>query len=250
MINAILVEDEQHCIDRIKELISSPAGKNIQLTGIARSVEEARALIAAKSPDLVFLDVQLSDGSAFDLLHSLPVDFQIIFTTAFDSFAVQAFRFSAVDYLLKPVDETQFSNAVVRTDDILEKKSFSKKLDSLLANIQTQKTDQRICIPTKDAYEFVNVADIIYGRSEGNYTFLHLSGGKKMIASKPLKEFEKLLTDHGFYRVHHSYLINLLQIRRVVKTDGGYVEMSNGDQVEISVRKKDSFLQKIKAVKP
>ena len=246
MLKAIIVDDEQHCIDRLKKLLGEHLGA-IELIGSFKTVKEALKGIETIAPDVVFLDVHLQDETGFDLLARLsPIDFEVIFTTAYDNYAVEAFRFSALDYLLKPVDKEEFAATIQK---IVEKgglKDASKRLEVLFYNFENKMVGSRkAAIPTLEGLTFIKIDDIVRCQSDGNYTNIFLIENKKLIATKTLKYFEEMLDDHQFFRVHKSHYINVSFIDKYLKGKGGYVLMSDGSRIEVAVRRKEEFLKKV-----
>lgn len=222
MINAVIIDDEQHCVDRLKNMLNADFSTSVQLSGCAQSVNEAIQLIANVKPDLIFLDVQIHDETGFDLLRKLQgFDFGIIFTTAYEKFAIQAIKFSAIDYLLKPVDKDDLHKALEKSSNEISKKTTAAKLDILLHNLE-RKSDslKKIIVPTVTGFEFLNVADIIHCKSDINYTTIYLKENKKFIVAKTLKEFEEMLSEYNFFRVNNSHLINLACIKSYNKGKG------------------------------
>ena len=258
---AAIIEDELHSREFLKSIVSE-LFPDIQIVGSAESVSAGIALIEQTQPDLVFLDIEMQSGTGFDLLQQVNRrDFDVIFTTAYDHYAIQAIKFSAVDYLLKPIDLEELQVAV---DKVRERRSLSRQtqpnalhaeltqppvaspnraLEMLLANLQNPAQPQTITLATSDGLEFVPLATIIRLEAAGAYTTFHLKDGKKIVVSKNLKEYENLLPPRQFFRVHNSHLINLHEVRRMIKTDGGYAVMSDGVSVMISPKKRDEFLQ-------
>ena len=245
MINAIIIDDEQHCIDRLSGLLREYCSDAVELAGVYSSVADGLAALRRQPPDLVFLDVMIQDETGFDLLQQLPViPFDIIFTTAFEKYAVQAFKFSAIDYLLKPIDPADLRQAVDKLARKKERKEWPDKLDTLLHNLKTiEGNSKRIGIPTINGFTFLQVNDIIRCQSEINYTTLFLKDKQKITVAKTLKEFEEILPEDVFFRAHHSHIINLNYIKRYIKGDGGQIELQNGNYVDVSRRKKDEFLK-------
>jgi two-component system LytT family response regulator len=242
MIKAIIIDDEAHCIDRLKTLLAPYSSKNIQLAGSFSTVEQGLEGIKQLRPDLVFLDVQIHDRTGFDLIREVgEIDFEVIFTTAYDKYAVQAFRFSAIDYLLKPVDADDLRAAIDKAVEKKSKDDTSKKIDVLLQNVQG--ASKKICVPVINGLIFVQVMDIVRCQSEVNYTNIFLKDKQKLLVAKTLKEFEELLTDYNFFRVHNSHLINLNYIKSYNKGKGGFITMVDGSQIEVSTRRKDEFLK-------
>ncbi len=248
MIKAVIVDDEQSCIDRLSSLLATHCSQSVHLAGTPLSVEEGLQVITKSKPDVVFLDVQLHSSTGFDLLKQLgEIRFEVIFTTAFEKYAVQAFKFSAIDYLLKPVDPDDLQQAVGKLQEKLSKDEMSAKLDVLFHNLKDIRgASKKISIPTINGLEFVDVSDIIRCQSDENYTNIFLrEQPRKITVAKTLKEFEELLTEYNFYRVHNSHLINLAHIKRYNKGTGGYVTMNDNSEVEVSTRRKEEFLKRI-----
>ena len=243
MIKAIIVDDEQHCINALLKLVE-PLSDAIKITDTFNSVDAALQVVHEISPDLVFLDVQINDKTGFDFLKELEtIPFEVIFTTAHEKYAVQAFKFSAVDYLLKPIDEDDFTQAISKLNLKIEAKDFSKKVKSLLSNVTKNDGQKRITIPTSEGLEFLDVADIIRCESDVNYTTIYTNDKRSLVVSKTLKWFETLLQNAGFFRIHNSHLINLSYIKKYTKGKGGYVTLSDDSNIEVSTRKKEGFIK-------
>lgn len=244
MIRSIIIDDELHCINRLSGLLEEHCKQNIHLMDSFQSVDEGVAGIKKLQPDLVFLDVQIHDKTGFDLLKQLDeINFEIIFTTAFEKYAVQAFKFSAIDYLLKPVDGDDLKQAVEKLNQKTSKTESSGKLQVLFNNLQG--LSKRICVPVINGLVFLQVSDIIRCESDVNYTTIFLKDKQKLMVAKTLKEFEEMLTDYNFFRVHNSHLINLSYIKNYVKGKGGYVVLTDGSEIEVSSRRKEPFLKKL-----
>ncbi len=245
MIKAIIVDDEQHCTDRLTSLLLNHHAATIHLLPAASSVKEGIRAIKEYQPDLIFLDVQINDRTGFDLLRECgPVNFKIIFTTAFDRFAIQAIKFSAIGYLLKPIDEDDLAEAL---DKISE---TSVENTSLMAGVIENNMHQpvkkkKITIPTGNELLFLNIQEIIRCHSDINYTTIYKSDHQKIVVAKTLKEFEELLADQDFYRIHNSDLINLAFIKSYNKGKGGSVVLQDGTELEVSTRRKEDFLKKM-----
>ncbi|MBI3501588.1 MAG: response regulator transcription factor [Bacteroidetes bacterium] len=247
MINAIIIEDEKKSASALEELLKRNCPE-VSLLGKAGSVKEGYDLFYKTKPDLIFLDVMLGDGSGFDVLEKLSdLKFEVIFTTAHEKFAIKAIKYSALDYLLKPIDAEELKIAVGKIAGRNQKFSNEENLRSLLENVK-QKEDQfsKITFPSGHAYEIVSIKDIIRCEANDNYTNVFLSNGKKLLVSGTLKQYEDLLPEKDFVRVHHSNLINMAHMVRFMKEDGGYAEMSDGSKVEVSRRKRDDLLQRLK----
>lgn len=247
MITAIIIDDEQHCINRLTNLLSDCCADNVKLCGAFQSVEEGLQAIKQLNPQLIFLDVEIHDKTGFDLLKQLPeTNFEVIFTTAYDKYAVQAFKFSAIDYLLKPIDADELHAAIKKLNEKVYQKDITQKLDTLFYNLKSiPGSSKRICVPVLSGLVFIQTDDIIRCESSVNYTTLFLKNKQKLLVAKTLKEFEELLHDYNFYRIHNSHLINLAYIKMYNKGKGGSVTMEDGTEIEVSTRRKDEFLKKL-----
>ncbi len=242
MIKAIIIDDiEQARVTLKKDLqVYAP---DVQIIGEANGVVEGAKLLKNTKPDILFLDIQMQDGSGFDLLDILKeINFKIIFITASDAHAIKAFRYAAIDYLLKPVDPDELLHALkkFREQQLNENEKY-QLLNETLKN--TQKVHERVALHTQDKIHIVNIRDIIRCESNVNYTEFHFSNTKKLLVTKTLKEFEDLLSDQGFYRVHQSHLVNTRFIKEFVKTDGGYLMMTDGCNVPVSTRKRPEVMK-------
>ncbi len=249
MIKALIIEDEQKSREMLAMLVQQNC-PNLQLLGSAKNVHEGVEMINSLKPDLIFLDIQMPDGTGFDLLEQVQdKKFEIIFTTATDKHALKAIKYSACDYLLKPLDIDELKQAV---DKVSNKQNVAPTMENLQFLIQHLKkaddTYQKITLPTGNAYEIVNIKDIIRCEADASYTHFHLVGGKKLMVSASLKHYEDLLPENEFIRVHHQHLINMNHVTRYLKQDGGYAVMSDGTQIEISRRKKDAFMERLNKV--
>lgn len=248
MIRAIIVDDEQHCIDLLQSLLQRHFLHQISIEASCKTVTEAMLAIKQLQPQLVFLDVQIQHETAFELLQQFAaINFEVIFTTAYEKYAVQAFKFSALDYLLKPVLEEDLRIAVGKVKAALNQKQTSARLEVLFGNMRLLESQQRrICIPVSTGLIFLQVSDIIRCESNINYTTLYTADKRKIVAAKTLKDFEEMLVESNFYRVHNSHLINLHYIRSYSKNGaGGTVVLSDGTEVAVATRRKDEFLKKI-----
>lgn len=250
MIKALIIDDEQHCINRLSVLIEEHFSQTIQVAGSFQTVEEAVIGIRKIQPDLIFLDVQIGDKSGFDLLKQLnDINFEIIFTTAYEKYAVQAFRFSALDYLLKPVDADDLKAAIHKLKELRSRKDTAGRLDVLFHNMKNlQGSSKRICVPVVNGMVFLQVNDIVRCQSDINYTTIFLKDGKSLVVAKTLKDFEAMLSEYNFFRVHNSHMINLNYIKSYNKGKGGYITMTDNSSVEVSTRRKEEFLKKLESI--
>lgn len=242
MKKAIIIDDENRTRDLISKMINSfgldieaiPAGENVQ-SGI-KAIEE-------HNPDLVFLDIQMPDGTGFDVLKSVKdKKFEVIFITAHEEFAIKAIKFSALDYILKPVDPTELREAVESALKSMEGKKDNSQFDALNHNIQPQQK-RRLVLKTQESVHVVDLEQIIRCEADRNYTSFFLTEGKKILVSKTLKEYETLLSGHNFLRVQQSHLINLDYVDRYDKGNGGSVVMKDGSEVPLSPAKRDIFFK-------
>lgn len=247
MINAIIVDDEQHSIDRLVFLLKENCSRSVKVLGTYTSVDEGIPAVQHLKPDLVFLDVQMGSKTGFDLLQQLDeINFEIIFITAYEKYAVQAFRFSAFDYLLKPVNQNEFLQTLDKLKEKFSQSEQSKKLETLFYNLKNLNgVSKKISIPTGSGLIFPEVNNIIRCESDVNYTSIFFRGQPKITVAKTLKEFEDLLSDCNFFRVHNSHLINLSFIKSYHKGKGGHVTLTDDTRIEVSVRRKDNFLKRL-----
>ena len=250
MIKSVIIEDEKKSRDALSHLLQKYCS-GVNIIGSAENVKEGIDIVSKLKPELIFLDVMMPDGSGFDVLERTSPDlsgkFDVIFTTATDKFAVKAIKYSALDYLLKPIDPGELINAVKKVLERNKKISNEENFRSLLENVrQNENQYSKITLPTGHAYEIVLIKDIVRCEANDNYTNVFLTGGKKFLVAVTLKHYEDLLPEKDFIRVHHSHLINMNHMVRFLKEDGGYAVMSDGSKVEVSRRKREDFLQKLK----
>jgi two-component system LytT family response regulator len=239
----IIIDDESDAVDFISS-IATEYCPDLDVVGKANNVREGVAVINEIKPDLVFLDVEMPNGTGFELLTHFPEKtFDVIFITAFNHYAIQAIKFSAVDYLLKPININEFIEAVnkvvtKRRSGVL---SGNENFDILLENLRTSHPT-RLVIPTSDGREYLNPKDIIRIEADRSYSWFFITGRHKILVSRHLKEFQDLLNDRNFFRPHNSHLINLDFVKKFIRHDGGYIEMTDGSQIPISRNRKDLFL--------
>lgn len=247
MLRALVVEDVEAVREEYVALIRAYC-PSVTIVGQADSVAGGVQLIRQLSPDLVFLDVDLTDGTGFDLLQQLsPVGFKVIFVTGYEHHAVRAFRFSAIDYLLKPLDPYELTEAVKKAESSLGQELFNTKLANLFANLERPKDLQKLILKTADRIYSVHVQDVIFCESDKNYTTFHFINAPKIVVSTNLKEYDTILSPHGFFRTHQSFLINMAFFDHFIKADGGNrIVLKNKQVIPLSVRKKDEFLELLK----
>lgn len=247
MLTAVIVDDMPQAIENLK-LDLQQYCPEVEVIGEAEGVVSGAKLLNQIQPDILFLDIQLQDGSGFDLLEILPnVRFKLIFTTASDAFAIKAFRFAALDYLLKPIDPDQLTDAIQKAKTQLDDHQ-EQGIDLLLENVKTRQLPQKIALHTLERVQVVGIDEIIRCESSGNYTQFYFANQQKLLVTKTLKEFDKLLEGHQFLRVHQSHLINLQHLDAFVKTEGGFLLMKDGSQVPVSIRKRAVVLKRIEGL--
>ena len=244
MIRTIIIDDEAHQRLAIEHMVSNYCPK-LKVVSHADSVQSGLSAIIKHKPDLVLLDIQLDDGTGFDLLDKLQtVDFKIIFITAHDQFAVKAFRFSALDYLLKPLDLDDLVHAVAKISEVGQR-DFHVQLANLKEHLDNAERDQKkIIIKTHNHIHLIPVNEIQYCRSDNNYVTFFLKNKKHIVASANLKDYEEILAGSDFFRVHKSYLVNLKFVRRLEKTQGGFVFLEGEVKIPVAVRKRPELFQK------
>ena len=240
---AVIVDDESKGRISLKKLCEKYV-PNLKIEGLAESVALAKQVIDRTDPDLVFLDIRMPVEDGFELLKKYDdVPFDVIFTTAFDQYAIKAFRFSAIDYLLKPISIQELQAAVEKVRKKKEKISGNAKgnIAMLKENLMKGSFD-KIALPTTEGFSFVKRDDIMRCEASGNYTIFYLKNKTKYIITKTLKYYEEMLTEFGFFRVHKSHLINLIYVQKFIRGKQGYVQMIDNRNIEVSTRKREELL--------
>lgn len=240
---AIIVEDEAMNSDFLRHLLGEFCPQ-IEVAATATNVEEAVAAIHQQAPQIIFMDIELQTATGFDVLQQVKDHhFEVIFTTAYDHYAIRAIKFSAIDYLLKPINFEELQLAVGKAIDSLQLKEKDNKLELLIRNVRRPAgEDFSISLSTSEGVEFVPLSQIIRLEAKGPYTTFFMKNGAHLMVCKNLKEYELLLTDHGFFRLHNSYMVNMKEVRKMIKADGGYAVMNDDAMIAISPKKKDEFL--------
>jgi two-component system, LytTR family, response regulator len=249
MITAVLIDDDKHLREGLKALLERYTN-DIKIIGEAESVKTGIVTLEKLQPQVVFLDIHLSDGTGFDILEKLgKTTAHIIFITAHEQYAVKAFKFSALDFILKPVDPEELQNTIEKIKQAVGKNNSFEHIDLLLENIR-KKVDnfKRIALSTSDGIHLFEVSDIIRLEARVNYTEFFIKNHKPVLIAKTLKEYEELLTEHGFERIHQSHLINLSYLKSYIKTDGGYAIMADNTNIPIAQSKKEKLQELIKAL--
>ena len=250
MIRTIIIDDEPSAVSVLTTILQKHCRDDIELLATANDPEEGKLLIEQFHPDLVFMDVEMPGMTGVDLVKSFKSpSFRVVFVTAYDAYAVEAFRVSAVDYLLKPIGSEDVIKVIqkIKSDLRTEIGKLSNQLlhlDKLLNN-HPDSSDQKIGIAMSDKIVFINFSNIIYCEANGPYTYVYLTDGQKIVSSKALGEFETQLGGSKFFRIHHHYLINLNKVKEFQRNDGGYVIMENNKELEVSQRRRKDFLDAI-----
>ena len=243
MLRTLIIDDEQPQRLNIEKMLRLYCPQ-LEVVGQADGVKTGAEAIKKLKPELVLLDIKLEDGSGFDLLNALqPIDFRVIFITAFDQFAIKAFRFNALDYLLKPIDPDELCQAATRASNIIQ-----NDFNLQLANLQKfmnrdDKTQTRIIVKTHDNIHLVPVSDILYCQSDNNYTRFHLADHRQIMVSATLKDYEDIFSESGFFRAHKSFLVNLKHFIRFERGDGGFLVLSGEIKIPVASRKRDELLE-------
>lgn len=245
MIRALIIDDEQNCIESLVFDLQKYC-EEVEIVETCISPKQGLLSIKKYKPDIVFLDVQMPWMNGFEMLEMLDeINFAIIFTTAYDQFAAKAFRLSAIDYLLKPVDATDLKEAVRRAIEKVGRQTGAANINNLLQNIKKPAPSQRIAFPGREGYEFIEADKIIYAHAEGSYTHIHLTDKRKLIISKTLSDVEEILPADLFHRIHHSTVVNLLHVTHLFKIDGGYLLLDNGEKLVVSKSKKEGLMERL-----
>lgn len=251
MIRTVLVDDETRLLSSLQTMLKRNCPQ-LDVVAICRSADEALIKIKETNPELVFLDIAMPGKDGFALLNEIEdIHFRIIFVSAHDEYSLRAFKFSTVDYLLKPVNEDELVAAVKKAEQtILQEHTLRKSIEALMHNMkpQTNTQEKKLCLATLTGFHVVSLSDIVYCEAEGPYTNFYLLNDKKICVSRPLIDYELLLSDNDFLRVHKSFLINLHHTREYRRGEGGVVILSNDAEIYVSRRKKDIFLERIKDV--
>lgn len=232
---AVLVDDELPNLRNLEILLNQYC-PTVKVVGTSAEIEEAVSLIKLQQPDLLFLDIQMGSNTGFDLLNLLPEkSFEVIFVTAYDQYGIQAVKFAALDYLLKPVNTDELIVAVAKAEQRIKLKLQNEQLNFLLQNLkQPESTVQKIALPQQNEIRYIAINDIARCEASNSYTFFFLANGDKLLVSKPLKEYADLLKPKGFLRTHQTHLVNPLFVKSWLKEDGGTLLMKNGDKILVS----------------
>ena len=248
MIKTVIIDDEPKGRETLKNLLERYCPE-ISLEGEAGSVVDGYKLINNSAPDLVVLDIEMPGHNGFDLLEMFKsIPFKVIFTTAYDKYAIKAIKYSALDYLLKPIDVDELKTAVSRVEENNKKDMTQARYETLLNNIKSENKRKKVAIADIEGLVFVYLDEIIRCESDSNYTYIFLNNKKKITASKTLRDFEELFAEENFFRVHRSHLINLDHLKKYIKGEGGFAVMSDDSKVEVARRKKPEFMEVLAAI--
>lgn len=246
MFTAVIVDDEPNSLSAIRKLINRYLPE-IEILGEATSVEDAVEKAETLSPQLLFLDVELSDGSGFDVLNQFEnPKFKVIFITAHEHYALTAIRYAALDYLLKPVHPQLLKEAVQRLTSAVDSIPVSASLETLKSNLQHDKPN-KIILHTQSQFIIVEISNILFAEADGNYCKIHFNNGEVKIFTLQIGELESQLGNKDFYRVHKSYIVNIQQIKSIVKSEDFSIELNSGQKIPLAVRKRDDFMHFLKS---
>jgi two-component system LytT family response regulator len=244
MIKALVIDDQEFCVEMLSDLLQDHCPKSVQLVGTCSSGREALRQIPRLKPDVLFLDVEMPGMTGFEMLKKISKrNFEVIFTTSYDKYMVDAMRHSAIDYLMKPIKPEELKESVNR---LLKKHNnySGDRIQALFDNLRSRKNRfNKIALPTRDGLVFIAIDQILQCESDSNYTTIHLANGETMLVTKTLKDIETLIDSDEFFRIHHSHLVNLNHVKRYIKGAGGYVILSNDSSVNVSRNRKDDFIE-------
>ncbi len=239
MIRAVIIDDEP-AMQEVSSFLLSEYFPEIEQVGIAGSVKSGIDLIKNQDPDLVLLDIELTDGNSFQILQKLkPYSFKVVFITGHNSYAIKAIKFSALDYILKPVNETEFQQAIQNAVEQINTGSDSSiQTEVLMTSYKKETQSKKLVLKTSESLHIIDISDILFCRSDNSYTTFYLINNEEIIVSKSIKEYSELLTEYGFFRPHQSFLVNLNHVKKIDKLDGGFIIMKNKKEIPVSTRQK------------
>lgn len=243
MIKAVIIDDEPAMQDVNRRLLNEYFPE-IVLVGVANSVDSGVQLIKEQEPQLVLLDIELGAGTGFQVLQQLkPYSFRVVFITGYGSYALKAIKFSALDYILKPVNETEFQQAIQRAiNEISNLDNQQQQTQYLLDTFRKEFNPKKLVLKTAESLHIIDINDILFCQSDNSYTTFFIENNEKIIVSKNLKEYEELLSNHYFFRPHQSFLVNLNHVKKIDKSDGGFIIMKNKKEIPVSVRQKKKLI--------
>jgi len=244
MIKVVVIDDEP-AMQEVNSRLLNEYFPGVKLAGIGNSVGSGVELIKKEKPHLVLLDVELNEGTGFQILQQLkPYSFKVVFITGYDTYALKAIKFSALDYILKPVNEIEFQQAIQHAiDEINESENQQLQTGVLFESLQNENQGKKLVLKTMDSLHIVDADDILFCRSDNSYTTFHLADNEKIMVSRSIREYEELLSGHGFFRPHQSFLVNLNHVKKIDKSDGGFIIMKNKKEIPVSIRQKKRLIQ-------
>jgi two-component system LytT family response regulator len=243
LIRTVIIDDEKSIIEGLAKMLKYQCPQ-VKVIATASDSMGAQEILRSKAVDLVFLDIKLGNVNSFHLLDKLqPIDFQVIFITAYDKYAIDAFKYSAVDYLMKPIDPDDLLRSVNKVEKSFYMENLQLKLKSLLYNQQNTGNTQTIVLKTFESYHVVHISDIVQCEAQGNYTLFHLKDDSRILVSQTLKKYDLLLSKFNFFRCHQSHLVNMDAIVRFDRRDGGTLVLKNQQQIPVSTRRKEHLFE-------
>jgi two-component system, LytTR family, response regulator len=243
MIKAVIIDDEPELLELNRSLLVNNF-EEIQIVGMAGSVEEGTELIDRLQPQLILLDIRLTDGTGFQILQKIRnYKYTVIFITAYSEFAIKAIKLSAIDYILKPINEKEFCIAVERAIENINSSKIEDQVETFFNYYERKTQNRRIVLKTTESINIVEISDIVYCRSDNTYTTFYLNNSEKILISRPMKEYEEMLSEYGFFRPHQSFLVNLQYVCRLDKSDGGFLILKDHTEIPVSVRRKSRLIQ-------
>jgi two-component system LytT family response regulator len=244
MIKAVIIDDEP-AMQEVSSMLLSEYFPEIKQVGIANSVKSGIDLILEQNPDLVLLDIELTDGNSFQILQKLkPYNFKVVFITGHNSYAIKAIKFSALDYILKPVNEIEFQQAIKNAvEQIKENLDSPLQADVLIDTYKKETQSKKLVLKTMESLHIVDISEILFCQSDNSYTTFYLIDSENIIVSKSIKEYSELLIEYGFFRPHQSYLVNLNHVKKIDKSDGGFIIMKNKKEIPVSIRQKKHLIK-------
>jgi len=243
MLRAVVIEDQPE-IRKANKFLLTNNFPDIEIVGEADNVDDGIHVLKTAKPDLVLLDVEINGGTGFNILQKVrPYNFMVIFITAYDTFAIKAIKFSALDYILKPINETEFVQAIEEAIATYERRNVEIQVENLLDQVEQNTVNKKIILRTQESIFLIDIQEIMYCESDNSYTTFHLSDGRNVLVSKGIKEYEQMLTSYHFFRSHQRYLVNLNHMERFDKADGGAIILRSGSSIPVSTRRKQALLE-------
>ncbi len=250
MYSCVIIDDESRSVETLKTIVERYFENKLNVVGTASNADDGFEIISNTQPDIVFLDIEMPGKSGFDMLEMFKSpDFQVIFTTGFDHYAITAIKFSAIDYILKPINIIELKDAVNKAIDKIKNNIGRLNLSSLLDNIRSPKDkNNKIPLPVINGLQMIQISKIVYCEADEDYTYVYLANNERLLVTKSIKDFEDMLTEYDFFRVHHSFLLNKQFIKKYIKGEGGIVVTDIDKEVPVSRRRKSDFLDWLNAL--